>query len=445
MDLAKKRIVVVGLGASGVAAARLCARRGASVVANDAKPLETLSPDARALASEGIELVAGGHAHAPLSRADLVVVSPGVPSFPELEAAEEAGVEVIGEVELAVRALRTPAPVVAVGGTNGKSTVTSLLGAFFEAAGKRTFTGGNLGEPLAAHADETFDVLVLEVSSFQMERVRDFHARAALLLNVTDDHLDRYPSFDAYAHAKGNAFVTQTKEDAAVVPVGDEICARQARRGGGRLLTFGPGGTVDVRDDDVLDTRTGASYPVSGIVLQGRHNMMNVASAIAAAGDVGLSPDVMRRVLGEFQGLPHRMAFVSEIDGVRYYDDSKGTNVGASVTALRGLREPKAVLVAGGRDKQGSYEPLVQALRERGRGVVVIGEAADAIARAVGDAVKVARAASMEDAVRKARELAERGDAVLLSPACSSFDMFRDYKHRGDEFVRAVRALEARK
>jgi UDP-N-acetylmuramoylalanine--D-glutamate ligase len=443
LDVRGKRVVVVGLGASGVAAARLCLRRGARVTATDAKPREGLSEAARALEGEGAELAVGGHAAARLSEADLVVVSPGVPPFAELAAAEARGVRVIGEVELATQALVHSAPIVAIGGTNGKSTTTSLVGALLEARGDRTFTGGNLGEPLASHADEAFDAIVLEVSSFQMERLERFAPRVSVLLNVTEDHLDRYPSFAAYARAKGNAFERQTAADAAVVPVGDDVCLREARRGQGRIITFGPGGDIDVTADAVIDRASGERYERAAFTLSGGHNALNVAASIAAARELGVPSDVIRRVLGAFRGLPHRMALVTEIAGVRYYDDSKGTNVGAVVTALAGLDEKKAVLIAGGRDKEGSYAPLVEALRARGRAAVLIGEAADAIARAIGDALPVHRASTLDEAVRTSARLAEPGDAVLLSPACSSYDMFRDYKHRGDEFVRAVRSLDA--
>jgi UDP-N-acetylmuramoylalanine--D-glutamate ligase len=443
LSLQGKRVVVVGLGASGVAAARLCARRGAQVVANDKKALEALGDAARVLAEDGVTLAAGGHDAVRWGEADLVVVSPGVPTFPALEAAEKRGVPVWGEIELATRAMRHPAPIVAVGGTNGKSTTTSLVGAMLEAQGLATFTGGNLGEPLANHDEERFDAVVLEVSSFQMERVDEFHPRSSILLNVTEDHLDRYASFDDYARAKGNAFLRQTPEDVAVVPAGDAVCLREARRGRGRVVTFGPGGDVDVTPDDVVDRATGEHYARREMILVGAHNAMNAAAAIAAARPLGVAPEAIRRVLRTFRGLPHRMVLVAEIDGVRYYDDSKGTNVGAVVTALAGLEEPKAVLIAGGRDKEGSYAPLVEALRARGRAVVVIGEAAERIAGAIGDAVPVRRAKTLDDAVHASRELARPGDAVLLSPACSSYDMFRDYKHRGDEFVRAVRAMEA--
>jgi UDP-N-acetylmuramoylalanine--D-glutamate ligase len=365
-----------------------------------------------------------------MESADLIVISPGVPSFAELEAAERAGVPIWGEIELATRELLHPAPIVAIGGTNGKSTTTSIVGALLEAAGKKTFTGGNLGEPLADHADDAFDAIVLEVSSFQMERVETFKPKVSVLLNVTPDHLDRYADLDAYARAKGNAFARQTEDDLAVVPEDDAVCMAQAKRGRARVVTFGD---------------LPAAYRDARMALAGKHNARNAAAAIAAIEPFDVSPATIRRVLATFKGLPHRTALVAEIAGVRYYDDSKGTNVDASVTALLGLDEERAVLVAGGRDKGGSYEPLVRALEKKGRAAVLIGEAADSIARAIGDRVTVHRAKTMDDAVRASAELAKPGDAVLLSPACSSFDMFRDYKHRGDEFVRAVRALaEAR-
>jgi UDP-N-acetylmuramoylalanine--D-glutamate ligase len=442
MDWKGKKIVVVGLGASGVAAARLGLRRGACVVGTDRKAAADLSEGGRALVNEGATLSVGGHAAAGLDKADLIVISPGVPSFAELEAAERAGVPVIGEIEMAVRCLREPAPVVAVGGTNGKSTTTSLIAAMLEAQGVRTFAGGNLGEPLADHVDERFGAVVLEVSSFQMERAPTFKPRVSVLLNISEDHLDRYPSFEAYAHAKGNAFAQQMADDIAIVPAQDAACLRQAQRGKARIVTFGPGGTIDVVGNAVVDTRSGERYARSEITLAGGHNALNVAAAVAASTALGVQPEAIRRVLRAFRGLPHRMVLVRELRGVRYYDDSKGTNVGAVVTALAGITEAKAVVIAGGRDKGGSYAPLVDALAQKGRAAVLIGEAADALAGAIGEAIPIRRARTLDEAVRISAELARPGDAVLLSPACSSYDMFRDYKHRGDEFVRAVNALE---
>jgi UDP-N-acetylmuramoylalanine--D-glutamate ligase len=440
-ELSSKRVIVIGLGASGVAAARLCARRGAHVVATDSKPHSDLSPGARSLTEAGIEVVAGTGPADLLGDADIVVVSPGVPPLPEIAAAESRGCPIWSEIELATRSMLHPAPVVAIGGTNGKSTTTSLVGALLEGSGRRAFVGGNLGEPLSNHADERFDAVVLEVSSFQLERLDRFRPRVSALLNVTDDHLDRYADFDAYARAKGNAFVRQTADDLAVVPAGDPVCEAQARRGRAAVATFGPGGRYDVGADFVVDGVTGERFARREMRLTGRHNALNVAASIACVAPFSIAAATIRSVLAGFEGLPHRTALVAEVRGVRYYDDSKGTNVGAAVTALDGLEEPRAVLIAGGRDKGGTYEPLVDVLVRKGRAAILIGEASEAIERAIAGRVPVRRAAAMDDAVRVSAEMAVPGDAVLLSPACSSFDMFRDYKHRGDEFVRAVRSL----
>jgi UDP-N-acetylmuramoylalanine--D-glutamate ligase len=436
-----KRVVVVGMGASGVAAANLALNHGAVVTACDDLPLASLSDAARALAQRGVTFrpVEQSKYHG----VDLIVVSPGVPRRLELDEAIASGVAVIGEVELAVSCLPRETPYAAVGGTNGKSTTTSLLGAILEADEKRVFIGGNLGEPLANHVDDqpAYDAVVLEVSSFQMERVDAFHPRAAILLNVTPDHLDRYDSLASYAAAKGNMFLRQTEADVAIVPVNDPVCLAEAKRGQGTIVTFGPGGDLDLDDEKLTDRRDGETYLLADLLLAGRHNAANLAATVGAARAMGASPAAIRTTMKTFRALPHRTERVAEIAGVRFYDDSKGTNVGAVVTALDGLYEPRCVLVAGGRDKGGSYQPLVDALARRGRAAVLIGEAADAIATAVGDVVPVVRASSMDHAVREAARLAQPGDAVLLSPACSSFDMFRDYKERGDAFVRAVHAL----
>jgi UDP-N-acetylmuramoylalanine--D-glutamate ligase len=436
MELAGKRVVVVGLGKSGVAAAKLCLGRGAHVVGTDSAPAEKISEDARAL---GIELVLGGHEGAEFESAQLIVVSPGVPQLPELIRAELAGVEVIGELELASRFIE--APIVAIGGTNGKSTTTTLVGDMFSAGGLKAFVGGNLGIPSAEAANGDYDVVVFEVSSFQLERVPSFQPRVSVLLNITEDHLDRYPSFLAYADAKGNAFVQQTPDDFAIVPEGDQDCRLQAKRGKGKLLSFGGYGDYVVSGRSVTETRSGEVFDLESSALHGRHNLENAAAAIAAVRALDLNPNAVRKALSAFRPLPHRMARVASIASVTFYDDSKGTNVGASVTALLGLSEARGVLIAGGRDKQGAYEPLVSALEAKGRAVVVIGEAADRIAAAVGSRVPVLRAQSMDDAVSQAFSAAESGDAVLLSPACSSFDMFKSYADRGDRFVSAVERL----
>lgn len=432
-----KRIGVVGLGASGVAAATLLSRLGAQVLAVDDAPFEKLSEAARALSG-----VRFSRDRRELLSQDGIVVSPGIPAFEEFELAKERNIPVVGEVELATSLLRVKAPIVAVGGTNGKSTTTMLVGTILKAAGLRTFVGGNLGEPLSAHADEAFDAMVLEVSSFQMERVVTFHPRVCVLLNVTDDHLDRYANFDAYAAAKGNAFQNQTEHDVAVIPANDEVTLRQARRGAAARVTFGPGADVEVTDEDIRDPAQNVVLTRKDLRLSGGHNALNVAAALASVRPFQIAREVVVSAVMGFEGLPHRTTRIACVSGVSFYDDSKGTNVGAAVTALLGLSEARAVLIAGGRDKGGSYAPLVEALSKKGRGLVLIGEAAQRIAEEAAGRVPVRFARTMEEAVRFAADLARPKDAVLLSPACSSFDMFRDYKHRGEVFVRAVRSLE---
>jgi UDP-N-acetylmuramoylalanine--D-glutamate ligase len=437
-ELSGKRVIVLGLGKSGGAAARLCRDEGARVLGTDSAPAEKLLPS---VAELGIELVLGGHAGVLFDEADLIVVSPGVPALPALERAEAAGVEVIGELELACRFLT--APVVAIGGTNGKSTTTTLVGEVLAAAGLKAFVGGNLGTPTAEAVGRDWDAVVLEVSSFQLERAPHFRPHVSVLLNVTEDHLDRYPSFSAYADAKGNAFLNQAPDDVAIVPFGDVICEQQARRGRADLFTFGAAGDYVVAAGAVVEARSGERFELAGARLHGAHNHDNAAAAIAALRALDVNAAAVRRGLERFEPLPHRMALAGELRGVRFYDDSKGTNVGAAVTALNGLLEQKGVLIAGGRDKQGSYAPLVEALRARGRAAVLIGEAAGRIFDAIAGAVPVERATDMDDAVRRAYRLAEPGDAVLLSPACSSFDMFKSYAERGDRFVAAVAALSS--
>ncbi len=428
--------IVVGLGASGDAAARLLHARGAKVVATDSRPSAPPIP--------GVEMVLGGHQGVDFLGADLIVVSPGVPNLPVLREAERRGVRIVGELELA--SWYVDAEIIAIGGTNGKSTTTELCAALCATSGKPVFAGGNLGTPLARAVLDgdpgvaAGGIAVLEVSSFQLERVAGFRPRASVLMNITPDHLDRYPSFEAYAVAKGGAFRAQTSDDVAIVPHGDALCARIASLGYGRLQTIdGPTpASIGVEGDQLVDRLGGVTMPLSTFRLEGRHNVTNLCAAWAAARTL-TAPAAFASAVAGFGALAHRTAFVAEQNGVRFYDDSKGTNVGASVTALLGMREPRTVLIAGGRDKGGSYAPLVDALRAKGRAVVVIGEAAELIAAAVGDALPIVRAASMEEAVAAAASFAEPGDAVLLSPACSSFDMFKDYKHRGDVFVAAVR------
>lgn len=439
MQLEGRRVTVVGLGRSGVAAARLCRDRGAQVTLTD-EVEQAVTRDAALRLALPAQLGPGALALA-LRDAELVVVSPGVPPHPALVAAQAAGAEVIGELELASRFLS--APMLLVGGTNGKSTVTTLCGAILAATGAKVFTGGNLGTPLCEAIGGDHELLVVEASSFQLERIVTLRPRVSVLLNITEDHLDRYSSFQAYADAKGNAFVNQRSSDVAVIPEAEPECRRQAERGGARVLAFGaePGADYFAAGRRVEERGSGERFELAETRLYGAHNVMNAAAAIAATRALGATEAAVRQGLAAFQPLPHRMALAGVVGGVPYYDDSKGTNVGAAVTALSGVQEERAVLIAGGRDKLGDYAPLVAALRGKGRAVVLIGEAAARLEAAIAGAVPCYRAQSLEEAVERARDLARRTDCVLLSPACSSFDMFRSYAERGDRFRAAVQRL----
>jgi UDP-N-acetylmuramoylalanine--D-glutamate ligase len=438
---------VVGLGASGLAAARLLVQQGALVTINDARTEAELAERVTQARALGVALDLGGHDSARLAANDLIVVSPGVPQLDALRVAEAKGVRIVSEIELASWFVRSN--VIGITGTNGKSTVTTLVGEMCKATGKPTFVGGNLGTPfvdvVGTAAAEPGGFVVVELSSFQLERIREFRAHVAVLLNVTDDHLDRYPSFDAYAEAKARIFATQVAGDAAVVKDGDALCGRFAAKSAGARHAFG-GDAGEVREQaSVLrDMVSGLAVPLTELGIQGDHNVDNACAAALAARLAGVGPEPIGAVLRSFRGLGHRMQHVAERAGVHYFDDSKGTNVGASVAAVTGLGQKgtRVVLIAGGVDKGGSYAPLRTCMEQYGRALVTLGDAAPLIEGAFADvAMPVVRAKDMAAAVEAARGLAQAGDAVLLSPACASFDMFRSYAHRGDVFAEAVRAL----
>jgi UDP-N-acetylmuramoylalanine--D-glutamate ligase len=447
MQLRGARVTVVGLGQSGLAAARLLHREGARVTLNDARHEEALGARASEARALGVTLDLGGHDADRLAQSDLIVVSPGVPKLAALDAAEARGVRIASEIELA--SWFVSAQVIGITGTNGKSTVTTLVGEMCKASGRPTFVGGNLGTPLVdvvgtpAATDAGF--VVVELSSFQLERVERFRAHVAVLLNVTDDHLDRYPSFAEYAAAKGRIFAGQGKDDFAVARAGDALCTSMARAFAGTLTLFGGAdGTVRTEGEALVDVESGLSVPLVELGLTGAHNLDNAAAAALAARLAGVDSASIARVLREFRGLPHRMQHVTKVGGVDFFDDSKATNVGAAVAALQGLgrRGVRVVLIAGGKDKGGSYAPLCEAMAEHARALVTLGEAAELIEHAfAGATFPVQRADDMSQAVRMAHELASAGDAVLLAPACASFDMFRSYAHRGEVFQAEARRL----
>jgi UDP-N-acetylmuramoylalanine--D-glutamate ligase len=447
MELAGKKVLVVGLGRSGLAAARLCHGRGARVTGTDMRSSEALG--ALDLPAE-VALELGRHDEKTFVAADLIVMSPGVPALRQVEAARRAGVPITGELELAARFVS--APLVAITGTNGKSTTTTLTGAILAATGRPTFVGGNLGVPLAEAVDGAAagpgGFCVVEASSFQLETVERFRPHVAVLLNITADHLDRYPDLEAYGRAKTRIFAAQTAADFAVINADDELVERLTRDVPSRRLSLSTrrplaeGGWI--QGDALCLKLPGGDlerYPATLPGLVGRHNQENALASLLAGRLAGATPGQALDALTAFRPLAHRMELVAESAGVAYFDDSKGTNVGAVVAALSGFPRP-VVLIAGGRDKGGAYEPLAQAMKDVGRGAVVIGEAADRIFDALSPVVPVARAATMDEAVVRAAALAKAGDAVVLSPACSSFDMFRNYEHRAQVFRAAVDRLQ---
>jgi UDP-N-acetylmuramoylalanine--D-glutamate ligase len=447
-----KKVLVVGLGRSGVAAARLCTARGAQVTVTDKQPAEALGAALAQLPPTAKQEL-GGHKPETFLAADLIVLSPGVSPLPELQAARARGVPITGELELA--SWFVDAPIVAITGTNGKSTTTTLCGAILAANGRPTFVGGNLGVPLAeavgTPAAEQGGSCVLEVSSFQLETVDSFRPQVAVLLNITADHLDRHGTLDAYVTIKTRIFAAQTAADFAVLNIDDPLVAAAAKKIRSHCVLISTrhalvvGGWLEA---DALCVRLAGGpieyYPAHLPGLVGRHNLENALAALVAGRLAGALPAEARHALVTFRPLAHRMELVGELDGVFFYDDSKGTNVGAVVAALDRFPRP-VVLIAGGRDKGGSYEPLAKIMKQAGRAAVLIGEAAPKLREALAPVVPVEMAASMEEAVARATTMARSGDAVLLSPACSSFDMFRNYQHRAEVFRAAVKDVIAQK
>jgi UDP-N-acetylmuramoylalanine--D-glutamate ligase len=449
LPLAGRRVLVVGLARSGVAAAHVALARGARVTVTDRRTATELGQAARDLGAAGAKLALGGHDPADFTRADLVVVSPGVPlALPEIEAARGQGVPVVGEVELAARLL-PPVPVVAITGTNGKSTTTALTGALFETE-RRTFTGGNLGTPLCelVLSGEEVDAVVLELSSFQLEGIERLRPRVAAILNVTPDHLDRYPSVDAYALAKARIFMNQAPGDFAVANTRDPRTVALAGGSRGEVATFGfgapaprsaraPGGAAFL-----LAPGAGAPerYAVSSRALRGRHNLENAMAAALCARLLGVDGARVQAALDAFKGLPHRLELVREKDGVEWVNDSKATNVDSTQVGLAAFPagRPHVVLILGGRGKRAPYAPLAPLFADRVKALLTIGEDAPAIERELGALVVTERCSDLASAVRRAGALARKGDVVLLSPACASYDQFKSYEERGETFRRLV-------
>jgi UDP-N-acetylmuramoylalanine--D-glutamate ligase len=445
MELSNKRVMVVGLGVSGVAAARFLSARGAKLVMTDRR----VDIDRSNLPEGALKL--GAEDASWLDDVDLVVTSPGVPRDSVLlSAATERKISVIGEIELASRFL--DAPIAAVTGTNGKSTVVVLLGEILKAAGRRTFVGGNLGTPLIDAVDGQWDVAVVEVSSFQLEWIDQFRPRVGVHLNLTDDHFDRYKDLEDYGRAKARLFENQRRpSDFAILNRDDPNVWKLAKTVRSWVINFSLEHPVrnslaiwfDEKRNAIafeFDQWKAGLISLKDFRLRGRHNISNAMAASAAALALGVKAEQIEHALASFRGLPHRIEVVHENGGVTYIDDSKGTNVGAVVEAIDALAAP-IILIAGGLDKGGDYAPLRRPLEEKVKLAIFNGAARDKMAAALEGATKIESVATLKEAVEHAARAARPGDTVLMSPACSSFDQFKDYAERGNVYKELVRAL----
>ena len=446
-------VVVVGLARSGVAAAEFLARRGASVVATDIKGEGELSEEALRLRKLGVRLELGGHRTDTFAGASMVVVSPGVPwNHPALAAAREAGAQVMAEIELASR--HVPGRLAAVTGTKGKSTTTAALGAILQEAGLDVRVGGNIGTPLVGQLEDSNEatVFVVEVSSFQLEGTSRFHPQVAVWLNLSPDHLDRHPTLDAYVAAKARIFACQEPTDWAVVNADDPVVLEEARRARARLLPLRVTGKPLVQGDGAFfrdglawlrrDGREERLFALQDLKVQGAHLAGDLLAAAAVARLLGAGREDVARGVAGFGGIEHVLEPVATIDGVAFFNDSKATNVAAALRAIEAF-DGRVLVILGGRYKGGDFALLEPRLRARSSRVLAIGEAQDRIVEALAAGVPVDPCPDLGEAVTRAFALAEPGDTVLLAPACSSFDMFRDYAERGRQFKVEVRRLES--
>jgi UDP-N-acetylmuramoylalanine--D-glutamate ligase len=450
VDLNGKRVLVVGLARTGIAAALFASAYGARVTATDARSEEEFGESLQGLRREQVALHLGGHQAGDFVEQDLIVISPGVPaSLPELQAARSRGIPVWSEIELAWRFFH--GKMIAITGSNGKTTTTALVGHILNTAGITTLVGGNIGTPLIARAEYSTDstVTVAEVSSFQLEAIDQFRPEISVLLNLTPDHLDRHETFEQYARAKMRMFENQTEADAAILNADDpEVASRAPARP--KIYWFSRVKRVAngayVRDGEIVIRDEGQEEPVmrrEEIPLRGEHNVENVMAGCLAARLAGASNTAIANGVRTFPGVEHRIEFVGQVRGVSFYNDSKATNVDATLKAIAAFDSPLFIIL-GGRDKGAPYTPLLEPLKQRARAVLLIGEATDKIANELGGAVPLKAAGTLERALSIAFECAKPGDVVLLAPACSSYDQFENFEQRGRAFKELVTQLGRR-
>ncbi len=450
MEFGGKRVLVIGLGKTGISTARFLAGRGASVVVADDKPPAEMGDAATALAGLDLRFNLGSPDAAVLSGVDLIIPSPGVPPVhPLLAEGVRRNIPVLAEIEVAFRFLKRP--VIAITGTNGKTTVTTLVGEMLRASGRRVFVGGNIGEPLIGYVDgpQQEEFAVLEVSSFQLQWIERFRPAVAVLLNVTCDHIDYHGTFDAYRAAKERIFENQGPGDVAVLNADAPWASPLTRRLKSKALFFSskaevPGGMF-LRGDELILREDGEDrevYPAGMIRVPGTHNVENVMAAILACRACGCPREGIIEAVCSFRGVAHRIEFAGEKNGVAFYDDSKGTNVDAVARALETFSRP-VILLLGGRDKGGDFGSLAEGIRRGVKEMILFGEARETIGRMIGGIVKTRLATTLGEAVEQAWTDASAGDVVLLSPGCASFDEFKDYRERGNFFQGMVRKIIA--
>jgi UDP-N-acetylmuramoylalanine--D-glutamate ligase len=464
MDIKDKNIVIVGLGRTGLAAARFLHHRGARVLVTDKAGEKELGDAVGALRQLGVRMEMGSHRAASFQNADLIMVSPGVAHTIEpIAQANARGVPVIGEVELASAFIKEP--ILAVTGTNGKTTTTALLGQMLKNSGIKVFVGGNIGNPLIEYVtkEQKAQIVVAEISSFQLDTIATFRPKVSVLLNITADHLDRYPDFEAYADSKMRIFKNQQADDLAILNGLDRLIRTKTKNIKCRRLFFpsleaGEQGAIlngkkiilNLNRFERIDSKfqkpktknqNQLSLDISKMHLQGRHNFENACAASLAALAAGATLDGIQKTLDLFRGLAHRLEHVATINAVHYYNDSKATNVDGVLRALECFSKP-VLLLMGGRDKGGNFKVLQDNIRQHVKELILMGEAAESIRSALGQQTPTKVAASMQEAVTTAFQDAEPQDVVLLSPGCASFDWYANYAERGDDFRRAVEKLK---
>lgn len=438
-------MLVVGVGKTGMETVKFLLKRGADVSVSDSSPIEKIAEQAKLLESWGVRFEAGGHTSEMFLGADTIVLSPGVPfGIPPVQEALVQGIEVISEVELASRFIDKDKPVIAVTGSNGKTTTSTLIAHILEKNGRKVFLGANIGTPLIQIAGDCgrYDILVLELSSFQLQGIESFRPDVSVILNVSPNHLDHHASFDEYAESKMKIFSNQTERDWCIYKSDDEVIGKYVSSARSGKIPFGRGQAEDGVSYDGRGIKYGNDYyDLAGLKLIGYHNVENIMAAIAAATIMGCDPRLIREAVIGFDPLPHRIEYLGEIRGAAFYNDSKSTSPGATLRALESLTAP-IILIAGGKDKGVSFEPLKETIEKKVKFMVLMGESRFRMQRDLGGKVGSALASSLEEAMEKTLENLAPGDKVLFSPACSSFDMFRSYEERGRRYKDLVRNIQ---